>query len=225
MIYVIGSEKGGQGKSTIAALLAIRLQSNNRKTFLIDKSVQRGSSSAWLRRRKINGYQPIVEYIQSKEFDLTGSEMEKIYNEYDDIVIDVPGIDSDALRTGMLVADVIIVPIVPAMMDLDTVEHINSLCAEARELSPNKDLKAHFLMNKCSPNRFKVLKTLEAREMIADFEDCEIIDNWMCLRDIFENAAFKGLTLEEYIAENRKTKSNQNGLEEFNAVLKEILSK
>jgi chromosome partitioning protein len=116
MVVVVGSEKGGTGKTTIATNLAIHRAQSGRDVLLVDADPQ-GSAIEFSRVREGEGHTPIITCVM-----ITGrsvaSEVRKLNSRFGDIVIDVGGRDSAALRSSMLVAQVMVIPCLPGQFDV-----------------------------------------------------------------------------------------------------------
>jgi chromosome partitioning protein len=155
MIVLVGSEKGGVGKSTIAAHAAVRLAMTDKPTILVDADPQ-GTSWAWAEARK--QHQPELAQIDSQQ--MTGDirpGIEELAQSYGHIVIDCGGADSVALRSGMMIAHRLVIPSKVARRDLETLRHVSKLVLTAnkkREASGQNPLLARvvFNMTRALPN-------------------------------------------------------------------------
>lgn len=129
MIVLIGSEKGGVGKSTLAAHAAVRLAMTGKPTFLVDADPQQTSWRWAMARKKYRREAPAVE---SATFvgDLR-PELEKLAKTYGHIVIDCGGADSVALRSAMMWAHRMIIPSRVARRDIETLQHVSKLVSGA----------------------------------------------------------------------------------------------
>lgn len=129
MIVLIGSEKGGVGKSTLAAHAAARLAMTGKPTFLVDADPQQ-TSWRWAMARK--KYRPEAPAVESATFvgDLR-PELEKLAKTYGHIVIDCGGADSLALRSAMMLANRMIIPSRVARRDIETLQHVSKLVSAA----------------------------------------------------------------------------------------------
>ena len=108
-IICVANRKGGVGKTTLATNLAVALN-NKGKSILIDADEQQ-SASKWAKQRND------IECISVHSELLT--KLEEIDSKYDYILIDVAGRDSTIFREALLVANTLIVPTQPSLLDLD----------------------------------------------------------------------------------------------------------
>ena len=148
MIVLVGSEKGGVGKSMIAAHAAVRLAMTGKPTFLIDADPQQTSWRWAMARQKHRPNDPAVE-SGSLAGDLR-PEIKKLAQKYGHIVIDCGGADSVALRSSMLFANRLIIPSRVARRDIETLQHVSELVAQAnaeRTKNGNSEMIARVVFN------------------------------------------------------------------------------
>ena len=199
MIILIGGEKGGPGKTTIATnLAAVRTKKFN-DLLLIDTDKQQ-TASFWCSLREINQVEPRVASIQ--KFDQSvRSETLQLQKKYKDIIIDAGGRDSTELRSSLLVAQKAIFPLRPSQFDLWTLKSMDNLVQTAQEF--NQDLKAFVVINQAMSNP-AVKEIEEARELIGEFEHLTLLQTHVCERIVFRRSAIKGMSVIEYKPEDHK---------------------
>jgi chromosome partitioning protein len=117
MILLVGSQKGGAGKSTIATNLAAEYARQGSDVVLVDADVQR-SSARWHADREAAGLTPAIACIE-KLGNISGT-LNDLDGRYGVVIVDVAGKDSKEMRTGMVVAHKMIVTVRPSQFDLDT---------------------------------------------------------------------------------------------------------
>lgn len=167
MIVLVGSEKGGVGKSMISAHAAVRLAMTEKRTILVDADPQ-GTSWAWAEARK--NHQPDI--VQVDSLQATGDIrpcIEELAQSYSYIVIDCGGADSVALRSGMVIAHRLIIPSRVARRDIETLKHVAGLVLAANEKrkANGQDLllsRVVFNMTRALPNFWARIDT--ARSVI-----------------------------------------------------------
>jgi len=98
MIILIGGEKGGTGKTTIATNLAAMRALAGRDVLLIDTDPQ-GSANYWAQSRDELEITPRVSCVQKFGKGLP-AEVKDLAKRYQDIIIDAGGRDSVELQIG-----------------------------------------------------------------------------------------------------------------------------
>lgn len=112
MITVIGSLKGGSGKSTATFNLAIWLAMAECDVVVIDADPQATLTDA-LEVRREEGFQPMVERLEAKSInDRDGLEAR------DEVLIDVGTASMDNLKQAISIADRLLVPVPPSQADI-----------------------------------------------------------------------------------------------------------
>ena len=210
MIVLIGTEKGGTGKSTIATNLAAMRAGEGYDVLLLDTDTQ-GSATYWSRIRDEAKKEPGIYCTQ--KFGQVDNEVSKFSKKFDDIIIDAGGRDSEELRSSMLVADVVCIPLQPSQFDVWTLSPMETMVKKAKILNPK--LQAFILLNKASPNP-SVSEAEEAKEIISDLEHLGLAQAIIRDRIAFRKAARDGLAVSEMQPADPKAVS------EIEAVYKEI---
>lgn len=211
MILLIGGEKGGSGKTTLAVNLAAIRTKEVDNLLLVDTDRQ-PTSSYWCLVREEKNVMPRVASIQ--KFDkAVKTEVQAFKSKYDDIIIDAGGRDSPELRASLLVADKAIFPLRPSQFDLWTLGKINGLLDDVKELNPN--ISAFVVLNQVAPNPSS-RDTEMARELIGEFDNLKLLNTLICSRISFCRAVINGMAITEYKPEDHKA------TEEMISLYKEI---
>ena len=168
-IILFNSVKGGVGKSTLAAQTAVFLASLGRVA-VIDCDPQQ-NLNRWAMRRAEAG-----EIFKRKTpplpTDLDFSS--KNLNQFDFVVIDSAGVDSQTGRKALLNADYLISPLKPSQADLDTILDHDDIVRQAKEY--NQKLRSFYVLNMCSTHHkdneredtLKELKSVELASFVLD---------------------------------------------------------
>lgn len=201
MIILIGGEKGGTGKTTIATNIAALLAIDENDVLLVDTDPQK-TASFWSLTRDEYNIEPRITTIQ--KFDNVKKEVLALRPKFDHIVIDAGGRDSMELRTSLLVADKVFFPLRASQFDLWTLAKINNHVSDARAI--NENLKAFVLMNQNSHNP-SVKENEEACDYLDEFDELNSMQSSITERIAFRKAAIKGLSIPELKPEDKKATS------------------
>jgi len=118
-IVTIAQQKGGAGKTTIAAQLAVAWARAGRRVGLVDIDPQ-GSLAAWAAvREKLGPTQGpgSLLFVQAAGWRL-GTELDRLKRDLDLVVVDSPPHAETEVRIAVRGADLIVVPVQPSPMDL-----------------------------------------------------------------------------------------------------------
>ena len=127
-IVVLGNEKGGTGKSTLAMHLIVAWLREGKKVATLDLDGRQGTLSRYLENRRNfaekNGIQlPMPDHVRmmniSNEILFLRTQLERLHNDYDVIVLDTPGTDSALTLEALFQADILLTPINDSLVDLD----------------------------------------------------------------------------------------------------------
>ncbi len=202
MIVLIGGEKGGSGKTTIATNLAAMRAGQGRDVLLIDTDIQ-GSASYWAATRDEAAIMPRVPCMQKFGRNLA-IEVRDLERRYQDIIIDAGGRDSAELRAGLVVAHAAYIPIQASQFEVWTLQRMDELVGSAMGFNPA--LKAFVVINRASPNPV-VSEADEVHEVMSDFTN--LTQAPIILRDriTYRKAAKAGLSVVEMDRADAKSKT------------------
>jgi chromosome partitioning protein len=194
MIVAILGEKGGTGKTTLATNLAGMRATAGRDVLLIDADRQ-GSASYWA--EKHSDKQPHVHAVQSVQKFGEGLmwTVRDLERRYDDILIDAGAGNSREGESALRVADLAIIPVQPAGLDVWTLGLIDDRVGEAQAVNPA--LVAYVVLNRTSPNP-KDRDADDAWEAIEGCQHLHLAASGICDRVAIKRAAPAGLTVMEY---------------------------
>ena len=218
MIVLVGSEKGGVGKSMIAAHAAVRLSMTGKATFLADADPQQ-TSLRWAMARK--AHRPDAPAVESASFvgDLR-SEITRLAKDYGHIVIDCGGSDSMALRSGMLLAHRMIIPSRVARRDIETLQHVSQLVAQANAERTKKGMTE--MISRVVFNGIKALPSfwnrIEAAKKAVEGMGLGVSKFSIVDRVSYDDSQYQGGTVFD-------AKEDQKAIDEMERVLKSLLRK
>lgn len=151
MIYTIGGIKGGTGKTTIATNFTVMLSLNKRDVLLIDADEQETATdfTVWRDQRTEGkaGYTAIQLAGENVR-----SQILRLREKYDDIVIDTGGRDTTSQRAAISVSDVYLIPFQPRSFDVWTIEKVSKLIREMKAINP--DLNCFAFLNRADSRGF-----------------------------------------------------------------------
>ncbi len=190
MIVVVGGIKGGTGKTTIATNLAVMRSATGNRVLLVDADEQR-STSIWANQRDV-----LEIPTNWSTITLVGkalrSQLDRMKEDYDDIIIDVGGRETTSLRAAISIADICIIPFKPRSLDIWTLSDVKALIAEMRPANPN--LRVFAMINQADSKGSDNEGTIS---ILKECEEIKCIDHTIGCRKSFANAASDGLGVVE----------------------------
>lgn len=190
MIITSGGIKGGAGKSLIATNLTVMRALSGKKVLLVDADEQ-GSSSDWVDHRVGMGIKTPWTTIRLKS-NAVRTEIMKLRNNYDDVIIDCGGRDTVSLRAALTVSDIFLVPVKPMSFDIWTMNKVIELVDEAKSL--NEKLVSCVFIN-CAGSRGS--DNEDAKHILSKAEGLKLLDVTVGMRKSFSNATAEGLGIIE----------------------------
>jgi chromosome partitioning protein len=130
-IIVIGNEKGGSGKSTVAMHLVVALLDLGALVGSIDLDARQGTLTRYIenRQRRIerNGrLLPMPDHMAVRSTESPTADegrflglLDRMAGEHDVVVIDTPGSDNPLSRLAHSFADILVTPLNDSFVDLD----------------------------------------------------------------------------------------------------------
>ncbi len=192
MIVLIGGEKGGTGKTTIATNLAAMRALAGRDVLIIDTDPQ-GSANYWAQSRDEENVNPRVACIQKFGKGLP-KEVQDLAHRYQDIIIDAGGRDSVELRSALVVAQKAYIPIQPSQFDIWTLGQMDELVETAKAFNP--DLQARVIISRSSTNP-SVHESDDTGKLLDDFTNLDLAIVTIRDRIAYRKAAKDGLAVIE----------------------------
>ena len=193
MIIAIGNTKGGVGKTTLAVQLAIIRATAGREVWLIDGDRQ-GTAAAAIAARSEAGKLPGIACAQYPDGPNLRAQVQQQRDKWDDIIIDVGGRDSTALRAALILADTLLVPFAPRSYDVWALDDMAALIDEAR--SVRDGLRAVAVMNQADPGDHST-DNAEAAAAVKDVPQFIYLPIPIRRRKAFSNAGGAGLAVSE----------------------------
>jgi chromosome partitioning protein len=141
VIIVVANQKGGCGKTTTSVNLAGAFARRGMDVLLVDADPQ-GSAMKW--RALSGGAFPVG--VISLAMPVLDQELPRMAKKYDLVLVDTPPGMEMITRSGLVVADMAIVPLQPSPLDLWSGTDIIALIKRAEQLNPG--LKSRLLLNR-----------------------------------------------------------------------------
>lgn len=192
MILMVGGEKGGVGKTTLATHMAAARAAMGRTVVLVDADSQ-GTSTIWSDARKEHQQVPQFPCV-SLRGGKVHIELRELARHYQDVVVDTGGADSQEFRSAMLAADTLLMPLRPGSFDFWTLIKMGEVVALAEGFNDN--LKAAVCLSQVPPTALDRARK-EAAEVMTDVPRFTLLNSLTVFRAAFNHSAGEGLTVDE----------------------------
>jgi len=212
MILTFGHTKGGVGKSMLALNVAVERIRAGVDTLLIDGDPRQTSVSKAIAVRSESGQEPPVPCIVLEDARTLRQQVGLLRPKYQDLVIDVGGKDSSALRSALLVTDVLVLPVAPESVELWAIDDVVEVIEEAQALHPFRVL---VVLNRAKSSG---QDNADTRAMVAEYPQLTMLAPSIGHRSVFSSAFGRGLSVAEYRPANAKA------ISELRAVLAALSS-
>ncbi|WP_420563557.1 ParA family partition ATPase [Thalassobaculum sp.] len=122
-ILTVAQQKGGAGKTTLAAHLAVAIAETGKTVAVVDIDPQASLSSWWEMREELglpapsNGKGKGSLSVHRITGWRTANEVEKLARDHDVVVVDSPPHAETEAKIAVRVADLVLVPLQPSPMD------------------------------------------------------------------------------------------------------------
>ena len=210
MIVLLGSNKGGSGKTTLACNLAVALAKGGGDVCLVDADRQ-GSASRWNMEREASGSQPAITLVQ--KYDNLSQTLQSLNGKFSHVLVDVAGRNSREMITAATVADLMIAPHQCSQLDLDTLGELQEQVIRVMDLNPS--LKVLVYQTMASTNVQVVENERKDFESyVKEFPEFTALKSSGRYRKIYRDVMSEGLSVLET--------NNKLAIDEFTALYQEV---
>lgn len=208
MIVSVSSLKGGVGKSTIAQNLAVCFAHNGYKVCIADADTNQ-SSLRWSSLRSED--LPTVPAFGTPEKTLSAN-IKQLATDYEVVIIDgTPSLDKITSKI-ILLADILIIPILPSGLDIWATEQFLDRYEDAK-IEKEKEIPAFMILNQYQAN---ITFNKEVKEALGE-TSIQLLDSSIRPRTAYREVVIQGKGVIEYKDEKAKN--------EFLGVYNEIVGK
>ncbi len=186
MITVIGSLKGGSGKSTLTFNLAVWLAMAEVKVLLVDADPQATLTDV-IEVRKEEGFKPVL-VARDK-----GALEQDAFDAADETLIDVSASDMDSLRYAISRCDRVIVPVPPSQADIWSTQRFIKMISTIERASPPEIIG---FINRGDTHP-AVQETHEAAAALVSLPELRFIKPRLAQRTVFRRSFSEGLAVFE----------------------------
>jgi chromosome partitioning protein len=162
---VVGAEKGGTGKTTVAVNLAAEAVRRGLDTLLVDADPKQQSAARWAARRlESHPETPAITCVTVTGRTIA-AQLRDLARRYAIIIVDTGAMDSPELRAAATVATRLVLPVQPEMFDFWTLPTMETVFEGARRDNP--ELDAVIVLNRV-PYQTAAQATADADAWLAE---------------------------------------------------------
>jgi chromosome partitioning protein len=193
-VWVVGGQKGGSAKSTIAENLAVTAAHDGRRVLIIDTDVDQHTSSNWYAERVSLGLEPALICVIQKGLEV-GQYIDEVRGRYDLVVVDTGASDTEELRVSVVRAQLFIAPLQPSQADMWTIRKVNEVATGGAFVNP--DLRSLVVLTRVPTDRTSP-EAAAAIALVKEFPALMMASTSLYERIAYKRALAGGYGLIEY---------------------------
>ncbi|MEJ2590694.1 MAG: AAA family ATPase [Candidatus Thiodiazotropha sp.] len=186
MITVIGSLKGGSGKSTLTFNLAVWLEMADAEVLVIDADPQATLSDVSEVRTE-EGYEPFLTLKDASALS------KKALKGYDEVLIDVGTSDIESMKLALTLADRVVIPVPPSQADIWSTQRFIKFLDETVD---GKRPELLSFINRADTHH-AIRESDEAAAALVALPGIRFIKHRLCQRTVFRRSFSEGLAVYE----------------------------
>jgi chromosome partitioning protein len=206
MILMVGGEKGGVGKTTLAAHLAALQKQAGRNVVLVDTDPQ-GSASQWAEARRELDDEVAQFLCVSVRGSKVNFELQDMAQVYEHVIVDTGGADSSEFRAALVAADILLMPLRPGSFDFWTLAKMNEILAMVEPVNPR--LRTMVVLTQVPATAYERARR-EADEIISELPRFKLLKTLVVFRAVFGHAVTDGRIVNELDRRDPKACSEIN---------------
>lgn len=217
MIWSSIAEKGGSGKTTFITNLAVQFALDGKRVLALDFDPM-GSLSTWGSSRAMQDDATQGITVLSAASHVPSEVIARVnLDDFDELVLDVPGSDSEYLRQTLLLSDVCVMPSVPGGFDFTSYAHTLEVIEQAIEIKArqNEALVACLFLNRTRYN--STVARLTRQHIDTHLNQAHLLESELAWLDDFPLAGQMGYGVSEYAKRGTAAKQIRKLVEELSA--------
>jgi chromosome partitioning protein len=167
------------------------------------------TASNWVDRR--NAIEGLVTVHCAEKHGNVFHAVRDLAQRYDEVIVDAGGRDSEELRTALVVAHIVYVPLRASQPDLETSVHMNELATLARGMNQSLDAR---VITSMAPTNPVINEAAQAQELLRELPVFSLSNTIIGERKVYRDAISDGRGVVEM--------DNPKATAEIEALAKEI---
>lgn len=214
MIIAVCNSKGGVGKSLLASNLALAYHESGASVLVVDTDPQ-GTTEEFFNERAQSKGKIDVTCVSKPVAKGLRDQIKHLAASYDRTVVDAGGRDNLQMREALLVADVVLIPVVPCQKCLSALDKTAEIIEDCKGI--NDKIRPIIIINNASTNYRDQLTSAVLPAIQDQFsDDYMICKTVLKTRSAWVYSGFESAAIWE--VEGRENKAAQ----EFSALLAEL---